>query len=60
MSIHSQCEDLLRQAEKLLREADDDVSTALHGVKAIKRQRRNNINAACNALHRATRAKLNH
>lgn len=55
MSIHARCEALSREAEKLLRDADDDVATATPTAK-IARRRRNAINAACNALYRAMQA----
>lgn len=53
-SIHMQCEELLRQAEKLLRDADAEVASTRFNV--VKKRRRNAINAACNALHRAVSA----
>lgn len=44
----------LRQLEKLLRDADDAVSkSTLHNRKRVTKQR-NAINAACNALYRAS------
>ena len=52
--------ELLRQLEKLLREADEDVERAkrVHTPKGRQRsvRRRNAINAACNALFRASKA----
>jgi len=56
MSMHTRCEELLRQAEKLLRDADEDIGLAPAGHFAARRRRRNAINAACNALHRAVKA----
>ena len=60
MTIHMRCEEMLRECEKLLREADQDVEHAKRTYTAVGRaksvKRRNAINAACNALHRATRA----
>jgi hypothetical protein len=56
MSLHVQCEELLKQAEKLLRQCDNNLATAMHGEKDTAKRRRNAVNAACNALHRATKA----
>lgn len=56
MSIHSQAEELLRQCEKLLREADEEVARSTKTKGSTMLRRRNAINAACNALYRATRA----
>lgn len=53
-SLQIQCEELLRQLEKVLREADEDVARA--HTKTRAKRRRNAINAACNALHRAVTA----
>ncbi len=56
MSVHSRTEELLALAERLLRDADIEVNTSIRGTAATVKRRRNAINAACNALHRATRA----
>lgn len=56
MSVHMRCEELLREAERLLRDADADVAASPRGHRATRTRRRNAINAACNALHRATKA----
>lgn len=59
MSVHMRCEEMLRQCEKLLRDADSqladggDISPTM---RAATKRRRNAINAACNALHRAIKA----
>lgn len=45
--------DHLNALEKLLREADDEVASARGPAKTEAKRRRNAINAACNALHRA-------
>jgi hypothetical protein len=48
---------LLAQAERLLRRADNAVENAVTpAVRQRRRKQRNAINAACNALHRATKA----
>lgn len=54
MTVHMQVEELLRQAEKVLREADAEVASTR--FNSVMKRRRNAINAACNALHRATKA----
>lgn len=59
MTIKSRAEELLKEAEKLVRDADDEVAGG-YDMEPWRRQqarrRRNAINAACNALHRAVRA----
>lgn len=60
MTVATQTDELLKQCEKLLREADTEVEWAKRTLtpvgKAKVNKRRNAINAACNALHRASRA----
>jgi hypothetical protein len=58
MSMHNRCEEMLRQCEKLLRDADVDLGTGntTREQKLTLHRRRNAINAACNALHRAVKA----
>jgi hypothetical protein len=49
--------DHLRSLEKLLRKAENDVEYAVSGFERRQTiKKRNAINAACNALHRASKA----
>jgi hypothetical protein len=54
--MHTQAEELLKQAEKLLRLADEALESAVVGEKVRARKFRTGINDACNALHRAVQA----
>lgn len=59
MNIHDRTDKLLTQAEFLLRDADDELAGAYDKTateRKVIRRRRNAINAACNALYRATKA----
>jgi len=57
MSVHVRCEELLREAEKVLHDAGEQVAGHARGKgKATAKRRRNALNAACNALHRAVHA----
>lgn len=55
-STGARCRDMLDGLEKLLRQADNNLATAMHGERATAKKRRDAINAACNAMHRAVRA----
>ena len=57
--LHARCEELLKEVEKLVRDADDHLAGGYDLTPEERRRarrRRNAINAAANALHRATRA----
>lgn len=57
--IRERAKELLDRSENLLRDADDELAGSYDATgpqRAIMRRRRNAINAACNALHRAVRA----
>ncbi len=56
MTMNSRCRDALDTCEKMLRDADDALANAVPGTKRTLTRRRNAINAACNALHRAVQA----
>lgn len=56
MTTHMKCEELLRQAEKLLLQADNELGACKWDGRQKLRKRRNALNSACNALHRATQA----
>lgn len=56
MSIHSRCEELLREAEKVLRDADEALDNSSGKERKICQRRRNSLNAACNSLYRALNA----
>lgn len=53
--IQERAKALLDQAEKLLRDADDRVEVVAPTLRREARRQRNAINAACNALFRATK-----
>lgn len=56
-SLHMRCEEALTNLEKILRDADSAVTAASTPlVRKREKRRRNAINAACNALYRATKA----
>lgn len=56
--MQDRIKELLAQAEKLLRDADEDLGTPnrTREQRESARRRRNALNAACNALWRAERA----
>ncbi len=58
-AIGERCNELLDQLEKLVRDCDDKLAGG-YDLTPLQRQRerrrRNAVNAACNAMHRARRA----